>query len=40
MAAQGAGSSVRFRYLAEGGHWFDDPDADRVEPDAGVVELT
>ena len=22
-----AGRPVRFRYLAEGGHWFDDPEA-------------
>lgn len=34
------GSSVRFRYLAEGGHWFDDPEADRRDHDAGVIDLT
>ena len=34
------GSSVRFRYLGEHGHWFDDPDADRREHDAGVIDLT
>lgn len=27
-----AGSSVRFRYLADGGEFFDDPQADGVEP--------
>ena len=26
------GMELRFRYLADGGHWFDDPDADRFEP--------
>ena len=34
------GSTVRFRYLAEGGHWFDDPDADRRDHDASVIDLT
>ena len=34
------GSSVRFRYLAEGGHWFDEPDADRHDHDASVIDLT
>lgn len=34
------GSSVRFRYLGEGGHWFDDPEADRRDDDAGVIDLT
>lgn len=34
-----AGSSVRFRYLADGGQWFDDHDADRVDHDASVVEV-
>jgi len=34
------GSSVRFRYLGEHGHWFDDPEADRREHDAGVIDLT
>ena len=34
------GTSVRFRYLGEGGHWFDDPEADRRDDDAGVIDLT
>ncbi|HEX4654468.1 MAG TPA: isoamylase early set domain-containing protein [Mycobacteriales bacterium] len=34
------GTSVRFRYLAEGGQWFDDPEADRRDHDAGVIDLT
>ena len=34
------GTSVRFRYLGEGGHWFDDPEADRRDHDAGVIDLT
>jgi 1,4-alpha-glucan branching enzyme len=33
------GSRVRFRYLGDNGHWFDDPDADRVEPEGGVLEV-
>jgi 1,4-alpha-glucan branching enzyme len=28
-----AGTELRFRYLADGGHWFDDPDVDRLEAD-------
>jgi len=34
------GACVRFRYLGEHGHWFDDPDADRRDHDAGVIDLT
>lgn len=34
-----AGSRVRFRYLGENGHWFDDTEADR-DGDAGVIDLT
>jgi len=33
-----AGQRVRFRYLGEGGHWFDDPDAER-DHDACVVQV-
>lgn len=33
-----AGSRVRFRYLAEHGRWFDDPDAEH-DGDACVLEL-
>lgn len=32
-----AGVKVRFRYLADGGRWFDDPDADGHDGDAGIV---
>lgn len=31
------GNAYRFRYLAEGGHWFDDPDVDAWEDLNGVV---
>lgn len=34
-----AGQEVRFRYLASGGHWFDDPDATEHGPDGGVLRL-
>jgi hypothetical protein len=33
-----AGSRVRFRYLGENGHWFDDEEAER-DGDAGVIDL-
>lgn len=33
------GSSYRFRYLGEDGHWFDEPDADRHE-DLDCVVVT
>lgn len=29
----------RFRYLAEGGRWFDDPEADRHTADGSVLEV-
>jgi 1,4-alpha-glucan branching enzyme len=32
-----AGSAVRFRYLGENGHWFDDPDADRVDAQGSQI---
>jgi hypothetical protein len=32
------GSRLRFRYLGENGHWFDDHEADR-DGDAGVIEV-
>lgn len=32
------GSSVRFRYLGENGHWFDDSDAPR-DGDAGRIDV-
>ena len=31
------GTSVRFRYLGENGQWFDDPDADAVTADGGLI---
>lgn len=34
-----AGSMLRFRYLAEGGLWFDDESADDHEPDGCVVAV-
>ncbi|MHB2022517.1 MAG: isoamylase early set domain-containing protein [Mycobacteriales bacterium] len=33
------GSVLRFRYLAENGHWFDDPSADRVDAQGGEIHL-
>jgi 1,4-alpha-glucan branching enzyme len=33
------GSAHRFRYLAEGGHWFDDPDADTLTHEGGVLRV-
>ena len=33
------GSAHRFRYLAEGGHWFDDPDADGVTAEGGLLHI-
>ena len=32
-----AGATVRFRYLGQDGHWFDEPDADTVDPEGCVV---
>jgi 1,4-alpha-glucan branching enzyme len=34
-----AGSTVRFRYLGENGHWFDEPDADAVDGEGCVVTV-
>ncbi len=31
------GSTHRFRYLAEGGRWFDDPDADLHTHEGGLL---
>ncbi len=28
---------LHFRYLGEGGWWFDEPDADRIDPGASVI---
>jgi len=32
-----AGSAHRFRYLGEGGRWFDDPDVELCDHQGGVV---
>jgi 1,4-alpha-glucan branching enzyme len=32
-----AGVAYRFRYLAEGGHWFDDPQVEHRDSQDGVV---
>lgn len=34
-----AGSEVHFRYLAEGGRWFDDADATEHRADGGVLTV-
>jgi 1,4-alpha-glucan branching enzyme len=31
------GAAYKFRYLAEGGHWFDDPQVDARDNQDGVV---
>jgi hypothetical protein len=31
------GTELRFRYLGSGGHWFDDPEAEGVDWDGGIV---
>jgi 1,4-alpha-glucan branching enzyme len=33
------GTTLRFRYLGENGHWFDDPDADYVDSQGSVVKV-
>lgn len=33
------GSTLRFRYLGENGHWFDEPDADYIDPQGSVVAV-
>ncbi len=33
------GSAYRFRYLAEGGAWFDDPDVDARDREDGVLHV-
>ncbi len=33
------GTTVTFRYLGDGGKWFDDIDADRVTTDGSVVTV-
>ena len=34
-----AGEPVRFRYLGEGGVWFDDADADEITPEGSLVRV-
>ena len=31
------GQDVQFRYLGDGGVWFDDPDADAITPEGSLV---
>lgn len=33
------GTTVRFRYLATGGAWFDDPDADSYDDHGGLLSV-
>jgi hypothetical protein len=33
------GQRIQFRYLAEGGVWFDDEDAHAITPDGSFVEV-
>jgi 1,4-alpha-glucan branching enzyme len=33
-----AGETVAFRYLGEGGVWFDDPDADLITAEGSLVQ--
>lgn len=35
-----ADADVHFRYLADGGAWFDDPDADEVTADGSIIRLS
>jgi hypothetical protein len=34
-----AGTEARFRYLGDGGRWFDDPDADWLDDEGGLVRV-
>jgi hypothetical protein len=34
-----ADSSYRFRYLGDGGHWFDDSEADERDHHGGLVHV-
>ena len=34
-----AGATLRFRYLGENGVWFDDPEADFIDPHGSVVKI-
>ena len=33
------GQRIQFRYLGEGGVWFDDEDADAITPDGSLVKV-
>lgn len=33
------GSTTRFRYLADGGRWFDDTDADALDHEGGLLQV-
>ena len=33
------GQRIQFRYLGEGGVWFDDQDADAITPDGSLVQV-
>jgi 1,4-alpha-glucan branching enzyme len=33
------GTTVRFRYLGENGHWFDEPQADHIDLDGSVLTV-
>ncbi|NHC45356.1 isoamylase early set domain-containing protein [Motilibacter aurantiacus] len=33
------GRPVRFRYLGDGGRWFDDSDVDHLDGDGGLIKL-
>jgi 1,4-alpha-glucan branching enzyme len=33
------GTTLRFRYLGEDGHWFDEPDADTIDDTGCVVRI-
>jgi hypothetical protein len=33
------GQEIQFRYLAEGGLWFDDEDADAITPEGSLVRV-
>jgi 1,4-alpha-glucan branching enzyme len=32
-----AGTTLRFRYLGEGGHWFDDPQVEQRDREDGLL---
>ncbi|NLA29089.1 MAG: hypothetical protein GX875_05470 [Propionibacterium sp.] len=33
------GTTVRFRYLGRDGFWFDDPDADIIDSEGGIIHV-